>query len=122
MRSHSAYRLSKPKCMARIGARIVQIRRKSSVVPFDTFRTSNEECKARVLKQNSESMPAESTSHHGNLAMESAGRERSHFRLWARKPDAGCHERLLAAASAGDFSSRDCRHSSFLGFSLSPLR
>src|SRR5438132_12893833 len=54
--------------------------------------------------------------------MENAAKERSRFRLWARKPDAGCHERLLAAASAGNFSFRDGRHRSFLCFPLSPLR
>src|SRR5438874_12644861 len=54
--------------------------------------------------------------------MESVGKEHSRFRLWARKPDAGCHERLLAAATAGNFSSRDGRHSSLFRFPLSPLR
>src|SRR5438477_9292910 len=54
--------------------------------------------------------------------MESVGKEHSRFRLWARKPDAGCHEGLLAAASAGNFSSRGGRHSSLFHFPLSPLR
>ena len=58
MRSRSAYRPSKPKCMARIGVRIAPIRRKSSGVLFDTFRTSNAASQARVMKQNSASMPA----------------------------------------------------------------
>jgi len=72
------------------------------------------------MKQNSASMRRKHF-QHGNLAMESAGRDAAAPGSWARKRDAGCHEGLLAAASAA-ISLLRLPASSFLGFSLSPLR